>query len=193
MSAAEALRAAQAAGVSVEIESGDLVLKAAAPPPAAVLEALACHKAGVTALLNILAVFPDAVLDPAPVRVLRPNPFPLIRRLLRAEWGAEWATAQPGALPTNVAALHPTSRADCDSADWRALYDERAGILEFEGGMARAQAEAQAFVEVCVEWVSAHPDVDSLPSAQAEPIAVAALARLGIADPCPLEPLARAA
>ena len=55
------------------------------------------------------------------------------------------------------------------------------------------QAEAQAFLDVCVKWCAAHPEVDALPSAQTEPIAVAALARLGIADPRALEPMAKAA
>lgn len=28
--------------------------------------------------------------------------------------------------------------------DWKALYDERAGIVEFDGGLTRAEAEARA-------------------------------------------------
>lgn len=33
-------------------------------------------------------------------------------------------------------------------ADWQALFDERAGIIEFDGGFARAEAEAAAAEEV---------------------------------------------
>jgi len=32
--------------------------------------------------------------------------------------------------------------------DWNALYDERAGIMEFDGGLPRAEAEAHAEKEV---------------------------------------------
>ena len=53
MNAAEALRAALSAGVHVEIDGEDLSLSAAAAPPAAVLDLLARHKAGVIALLRM--------------------------------------------------------------------------------------------------------------------------------------------
>src|SRR5262245_1731751 len=52
MTAAEALHAAQAANVHVRLEGSDLVLRASAPPPAAVLDALKCHKPGIVALLR---------------------------------------------------------------------------------------------------------------------------------------------
>ena len=38
--------------------------------------------------------------------------------------------------------------------DWRALYDERAGIAEFDGGLPRSEAEAMAFECCVVEWLS---------------------------------------
>jgi hypothetical protein len=42
-------------------------------------------------------------------------------------------------------------------ADWQAYFDERAGIAEFEGGLARDAAEARAF-ECCVcEWLNRNP------------------------------------
>ena len=41
--------------------------------------------------------------------------------------------------------------------DWRAYFDERAGIAEFEGGLTRVEAEARAF-ECCVcEWLNKNP------------------------------------
>jgi hypothetical protein len=107
MSAAEALRAARAAGIELEIDGEDLMLEAAVAPPVAVLDALSRHKAGVMALLRA------------------PNDG----------WSAE---------------------------EWGALYDERAAIAEFDGGLPRWEAEVLAF-DCCVrEWLSRRP-VRSLP------------------------------
>src|SRR6516162_222430 len=55
MSAAEALQAAQNAGVEIGIDGDNLVLEASAPPPAAVLDLLSRHKAEVLALLAATA------------------------------------------------------------------------------------------------------------------------------------------
>ena len=52
MSAAEALKAARAAGIELGIDGDDLVLQASAPPPPAVLDLLSRHKAGIVALLR---------------------------------------------------------------------------------------------------------------------------------------------
>ena len=52
MSAADALKAARAAGIEVGVDGDDLVLEASAPPPAAVLDLLSRHKAGIVALLR---------------------------------------------------------------------------------------------------------------------------------------------
>ena len=82
MSAAEALQAARCAGVTIEIVGTDLMLEAAAPPVAAVVDALSRHKTAIIALL----------------------------RPIKDGWSAE---------------------------DWRTYYDERAGMAEFEGGLAR--------------------------------------------------------
>jgi hypothetical protein len=41
--------------------------------------------------------------------------------------------------------------------DWQAFFDERAGIAEFDGGLPRAQAEAQAFDRCVDEWLSHNP------------------------------------
>lgn len=37
-----------------------------------------------------------------------------------------------------------------DEEDWSALHDERAGIMEFDGGLSRGEAERQAREEVDV-------------------------------------------
>jgi hypothetical protein len=52
MSGAETLMAARAAGVSVRLDDGKVLLKAAGPPPEAVLAALKCHKVEIMALLE---------------------------------------------------------------------------------------------------------------------------------------------
>jgi hypothetical protein len=41
--------------------------------------------------------------------------------------------------------------------DWRAHYDERAGIIEFDGGLTRSEAEAQAFACCIAEWLNRNP------------------------------------
>ncbi len=38
--------------------------------------------------------------------------------------------------------------------DWRALFDERAGIAEFDSGLARDHAEARAFACCVTEWLN---------------------------------------
>jgi hypothetical protein len=102
MSAVEALRAAQVAGIQLGVDGEDLVLTATVPPPAAVIDLLASHKAEVLALL-------------------RPGPD---------GWSAE---------------------------DWQVFFEERAGIIEFDGGLPRAEAEAQAFACCVVEWLNCNP------------------------------------
>jgi hypothetical protein len=51
MSGVEALKAARAAGVELAVDGDALVLSAASPPPAAMLDALSRHKAEIMALL----------------------------------------------------------------------------------------------------------------------------------------------
>jgi len=52
MSAAEALKAARAVGIHLEVDGDDLLLEASAPPPSAILEVLSQHKAEIVALLR---------------------------------------------------------------------------------------------------------------------------------------------
>ena len=89
MSAAEALKAARAAGIKLGIDGDHLVLEAAVPPPPAVIDLLSSHKAAIMALLS------------------------------PAEDG--WLTE-----------------------DRRALFAERAAIIEFDAGASRTWAEALA-------------------------------------------------
>ena len=120
MSAADALKAARAAGVAVAVDGEDLLLAASARPPAAVLDLLSRHKAGIVLLL----------------------------RPANDGWVAE---------------------------DWRVLFDERAGIAEFDGGLPRLEAEACAFDCCVAEWMRRH----SVGASDA----VAALAVMEIARP----------
>jgi hypothetical protein len=99
MSAADALRAARAAGIQLRIDGDDLMLEASASPPPAVIDLLSRHKAEVVALL----------------------------RAAEDGWSAE---------------------------DWQVFFDERAGIVEFDGGLPRSDAEAQAFACCVVEWLN---------------------------------------
>jgi hypothetical protein len=52
MSAVQALGAARAFGIRLELDGDDLLLEASAPPPDAVLEALSQHKADVVRILH---------------------------------------------------------------------------------------------------------------------------------------------
>lgn len=44
-----------------------------------------------------------------------------------------------------------------DIEDYKALFDERAGIVEFDGCQTREKAEAKAFECCVVEWMNRHP------------------------------------
>jgi len=41
--------------------------------------------------------------------------------------------------------------------DWRAFFDERAGIAEFDDGLPRDEAEGRAFVCCVAEWLNRNP------------------------------------
>jgi hypothetical protein len=44
-----------------------------------------------------------------------------------------------------------------DADDWRAYFEERAAIVEFDGGVPRAEAEARAFDGCVAEWLLRNP------------------------------------
>jgi hypothetical protein len=102
VSAAEAIKAARTAGIRLGIDGDALTLEAATAPPAAVLDVLVRHKAGIVALLR--------------------------------EGDDGWS-----------------------GEDWLALFDERAAIAEFDGGLPRASAEARAFACCVAEWLNRNP------------------------------------
>ena len=41
--------------------------------------------------------------------------------------------------------------------DWRAFFDERAGIAEFDGGLPRLEGEARAYACCVAEWLNRNP------------------------------------
>src|SRR5271155_3624252 len=54
--------------------------------------------------------------------------------------------------PGIVALLRPGSDG-WSAEDWQVFFEERAGIAEFEGGLARPKAEVRAFDCCIVEWL----------------------------------------
>ena len=48
-----------------------------------------------------------------------------------------------------------------NAEDWQVYFDERAGIAEFDGGLSRGQAEAQAFACCVTEWMNQNPQTSS--------------------------------
>src|SRR5262249_42702385 len=46
---------------------------------------------------------------------------------------------------------------DWSAEDWRALFDERAGFAEHDGGGTRVEAGGQAFEWCIVEWLNRNP------------------------------------
>jgi hypothetical protein len=57
-----------------------------------------------------------------------------------------------------IVALLTETEGDWTAEDWRAFFDERAGIAEFDGGQIRAEAEARAFECCIIEWLNRHPE-----------------------------------
>lgn len=52
--------------------------------------------------------------------------------------------AHPGATSYETPATPETRSAEMDAADWRDVFEERAAIMEFDGGLSRADAERAA-------------------------------------------------
>jgi hypothetical protein len=80
-------------------------------------------------------------------------------------------------------ALRRLLAAERTAAAWHARLELLAAERQHVDGWPREDARRWAYVEVLAEWTEAHPEVDASPSAEAKPIAVAALAARGIPDP----------
>ena len=63
-------------------------------------------------------------------------------------------------VPTVRAALG--QRDSWDAMDWRDWITERAAILEFDGGLSRAEADRRAFEYTLIEWLNRHPHQGNL-------------------------------
>jgi hypothetical protein len=61
--------------------------------------------------------------------------------------------------PVSATGVSPfrTERDSWSGEDWRAFFDERAGIAEFDGGLPRLEAEARAFTCCVAEWLNRNP------------------------------------
>lgn len=82
--------------------------------------------------------------------------------------------------PRNTATLqHPAA----ERAEWQHRFEERAGVLQYEAGLPRVDAEREAFLDLAVDWVLANPSANALGNAEAEAAAIDALLRLGVPDP----------
>jgi hypothetical protein len=55
---------------------------------------------------------------------------------------------------TGIMVLLRPGRDGWSAEDWQVFFEERAGIVEFDGGLLRAEAEAQAFECCVVEWLN---------------------------------------
>lgn len=60
-------------------------------------------------------------------------------------------------IPKTARSPATASTAPWDATGWRAYFDERAAVAEFDGALPRAQAEAQAFKCCVSEWLCRNP------------------------------------
>jgi hypothetical protein len=122
MSAVTALRMARAAGIELELDGDDLLLQAATPPPAAILDLLSANKTAIVALLRQ----PDpntAVIDKLATIVDGDGGVP-----------REWAEGY-----RRLRAMPPP--ADIPERDWQAMVDGAGRLLEQWGSKF-----------ACLEW-----------------------------------------
>jgi hypothetical protein len=100
-------------------------------------------------LLNDLAVI-GATIEPAGDRlILRAGPAAIPADLIIR-------VRQTKAELLDTLAAAPACHG-WTTEDWQAFYGERAGILEFDCGLARRKAEVQAFEACIVEWLNQNP------------------------------------
>ena len=90
---------------------------------------------------------PAGSLSRDTIQALRQNK-PKILELVLGEGGC--------ITPPNRAQQRNTHH-DWSATDWRAFYDERAGIAEHLGEVSRAEAETRAFECAVIAWLNHHP------------------------------------
>lgn len=59
--------------------------------------------------------------------------------------------------PALLALLTRPQAAPWDNEDWRAFFDEKAGVIEHDGQEPRPEAETRAFECAVVEWLNRNP------------------------------------
>jgi hypothetical protein len=59
---------------------------------------------------------------------------------------------------TEVLALLRPTEDGWSAEDWHVFFDERAGLVGFDGGLPPPEAEAQAFACCVVEWLNRNPE-----------------------------------
>jgi hypothetical protein len=52
--------------------------------------------------------------------------------------------------------LHP-AKDGWSAEDWQLFFEERAAVAEYDGGLLRVEAEAQAFECCVVKWLDLNP------------------------------------
>ena len=98
-----------------------------------------------------------------PPRQRAPTPYRKYRKLPQRRRSAPEVSA-PGPADAaaarregaKVIALRQPAK-DWSAEDWRGLYDERAGIAEFDGGLSRPESEAKALKHCIAEWLYRNP------------------------------------
>jgi hypothetical protein len=126
---------ATAAGLSIVVENGDLVVEADCDPPSELIEELRRYKPELLAALSRAAV---------PVR----------RRDIAEERGAVTTAPDPPAITPATEAEEGAATAD--QTWWRDQYEERAAIRQYDGGYPRAEAELLAWREMETRWHATH-------------------------------------
>ena len=114
-----------------------------------------------------------------------------------ASWDSAWDKSGTSGLSSCPKVLVPSvplgqpARVPWSVQDWRAYYEERAGIRQHDAGLSRAAAERAAWLDTVALWLERHPvgpvaelvwDSALLRLARIAE-AVAALAVLGIREP----------
>jgi hypothetical protein len=56
-----------------------------------------------------------------------------------------------------VVAMLRSGRDGWSAEDWRSFFEERAAIAEFDGGLPRTEADAQALACCIIEWLNRNP------------------------------------
>jgi hypothetical protein len=141
MSPAEALMAARSAGIHISVDGDDLVLESAAEPPLAVVNLLTEHKAGILTLLRsgIGSAYSDIAGSAA-------------SEIIGSAAGDITGSA-PIIAAADTTALGRSQGDEWSTTDWRAFFDERVGMAEFDGGLPRPAAEVRAFDCCVAEWL----------------------------------------